>query len=606
MSASECGGFALFDDDDGGAIVLTEYRRWIGLAQQSSDLSSVFAEFSAASARGEWLALAADYELGVLLEPAVARATSAALASSGLNAWVFGKAQRLDADGVRRFLAAHLASLAEHERICGVAELRAAIDAEHHARCVAQIKRWIVDGECYQINLTFPLEGVLYGHPLALYARLRERQPVRYGGFLAVPGTTVVSLSPELFFERRGRRVTTRPMKGTAPRGSTPHDDAQRRDGLLASAKESAENIMIVDLLRNDLGRLAAPGQVRVDALCVAEAYPTLWQLVSTVSADLPGTPLIELFRALFPCGSITGAPKIRAMQCIDVLEGAPRGLYTGALGWLAPDGDCRFNVAIRTLVVSADRQIRLGVGSGVVIDSVAASEYAECLLKSAFVAGLDPGFELVETLRLAHGEFPLLALHLERLQASAQALGFACDIAALGDALAGLAAQYARGVLRVRLRLAHDGDVHLSVAPFADGGGPWTVVLADEPLPPDDYLRRHKTTARALYERTLAALAADPVTSDASDASDVLDAIFVNTRGEVCEGARSNVYVERDGVLLTPPVSCGLLPGVMRRRLLESGRAREAILSVADLYAAPAIYLSNALRGLVPVSLRR
>ena len=603
MTTSEDGSFALFDDDDGGAIVLTEYRRTIDLAQHSGDLPAVFAEFAVASARGEWLALAAEYELGALIEPAVARARSASPASSGLNAWVFGKAERLDADGVRCFLAAHLASLAEHERICGVAELRAGIDAERHAQCVAQIKRWIIDGECYQINLTFPLDGVLYGHPLALYARLRERQPVRYGGFLAVPGVTVLSLSPELFFARHGRRVTTRPMKGTAPRASTPHDDALRRDGLLASAKECAENIMIVDLLRNDLGRLAAPGQVRVDALCVAEAYPTLWQLVSTVSADLPGTPLIELFRALFPCGSITGAPKIRAMQCIDVLEGAPRGLYTGALGWLAPDGDCRFNVAIRTLVVSADRHIRLGVGSGVVIDSDAASEYAECLLKSAFVAGLDPGFELVETLRLAHGEFPLLALHLERLQASAAALGFACDAATLGDALARQAAMHANGVFRVRLRLAHDGGVHVSVAPFADGGGPWTVVRADEPLPPDDYLRRHKTTARALYERTLAALAADPATADASG---VLDAIFVNTRGEVCEGARSNVYVERDGVLLTPPVSCGLLPGVMRRRLLESGCAREAILSVADLYAAPAIYLSNALRGLVPVSLRR
>ncbi len=599
MHVPESSRFALFDDDEGGAIVLSDYRRAITLADHRGDLLATFAEFSAATARGEWLALAADYELGAHFEPAVARHPLSPTGRSCLTAWVFGKAQRLDADAVRRFLAVRLADLAEHERVAGIAELRANLDAERHAQGVAQIKRWITDGECYQINYTFALDGVLYGHPLALYARLRQRQPVRYGGFLALPGATVLSLSPELFFARRGRRVTTRPMKGTAPRAPMPQDDAQLRDGLLASAKECAENIMIVDLLRNDLGRLAAPGRVRVDALCVAEAYPTLWQLVSTVSADLPDTPLFDLFRALFPCGSITGAPKIRAMQCIDVLERAPRGLYTGALGWVAPDGDCRFNVAIRTLVVQDDGRVRLGVGSGIVIDSEASAEYAECLLKSAFVSGLDPGFELVETLRLAHGVYPLLALHLERLRSSARALGFACDLAALRAALDRLAVRHADGVLRVRLLLAHDGGVRLSATPFADAGGPWSVVLAEEPLAPGDYLRCHKTTARALYERTLAALAADP------SASDVLDAIFVNTRGEVCEGARSNVYVERDGALLTPPLACGALPGVVRRQLLEAGRAREAVLSAADLRAAPALYVSNALRGLVRVTLR-
>ena len=599
MPVPESSRFALFDDDDGGVIVLSDYRRAITLADHGGDLSSMFAEFSAAAARGEWLALAADYELGACFEPAVAQHPLPPSGRSCLSAWLFGKAQRFDADGVRRFLAAQLAGLAGHERVAGVAELHAGLDAGRHARGVAQIKRWITEGECYQINYTFTLDGVLYGHPLALYARLRERQPVRYGGFLALPGATVLSLSPELFFARRGRRVTTRPMKGTAPRAPAPHDDAQLRDGLLASAKECAENIMIVNLLRNDLGRLAAPGRVRVDALCVAEAYPTLWQLVSTVSADLPDTPLIDLFGALFPCGSITGAPKIRAMQCIDVLEGAPRGLYTGALGWVAPDGDCRFNVAIRTLVAQDDGRVRLGVGSGIVIDSDAGAEYAECLLKSAFVSGLDPGFELVETLRLEHGVYPLLALHLERLQASAVALGFVCDLPALREALDRLAARYADGVHRVRLLLVHDGGVRVCAAPFADAGGPWSVVLAEEPLDPGEYLRRHKTTARALYERTLAALAGDP------SASDVIDAIFVNTRGEVCEGARSNVYVERDGVLLTPPLACGVLPGVVRRQLLEAGRAREAVLSLADLRGAPALYVSNALRGLVRVALR-
>ena len=583
------GDFALFDDDGGGAIVLSEYRRTISL-DQGGDPASLFSAFASASAQGEWVALAADYELGACFEPAVPQ-----FAERGLCGWVFARAQRFDAQVVAALLASRVAGLAENDRVAGVAELAAGLDGEQHRRCVEQIRRWIADGDCYQINLTFPLAGRLYGHPLALYSRLRERQPVRYGAYLSVPEKTVLSFSPELFFERRGDRVLARPMKGTAPRGATPAADEANRRALLASDKERAENIMIVDLLRNDLGRLAAPGKVRVDSLCDAEAYPSLWQVVSTVSAELPGATLFDLFRALFPCGSITGAPKIRAMQRINELEAVPRGLYTGALGWLAPGGDCRFNVAIRTLEVLADRRVRLGVGSGIVIDAVAEAEYAECLLKASFLTGFDPGFELIETLRLEQGSYPLLALHLQRLQSSARALGFACDLPAIAAALAERAPPLATGLGRVRLTLAHDGRYAISLAPLVDDPGPWSVVLADERLDDNDYLLRHKTSARSRYQRALAALAEDP---------GVFDAIFLNTRGEVCEGARSNVFVERGGVLLTPPLGCGLLPGVMRRHLLESGRAVEAILRVEDLLCSP-IYLANALRGLIPVTLR-
>jgi para-aminobenzoate synthetase / 4-amino-4-deoxychorismate lyase len=208
-----------------------------------------------------------------------------------------------------------------------------ALDQCEYAGKVDQVRRWIADGDCYQINLTFPISFRYFGHPVALYAALRRRQPVRYGACIAVPGETVLSFSPELFFQRTAGRVVARPMKGTAPRGSSAEEDQRLRLALLSSAKERAENIMIVDLLRNDLGRLARPGSVRVDSLCEAEAYPTLWQVVSTVSADLPDAHLGDIFRALFPCGSITGAPKIRAMQCIAELEGAPRGLYTGTVG---------------------------------------------------------------------------------------------------------------------------------------------------------------------------------------------------------------------------------------------------------------------------------
>lgn len=385
-------------------------------------------------------------------------------------------------------------------------------------------------------------------------------------------------------------------MKGTAKRGVTPEADDAQRSALLASEKERAENVMIVDLLRSDLGRLAEPGKVHVESLCDVEAYPTLWQMVSTISAELPGVRLCELFRALFPCGSITGAPKIRAMQRIAELEATSRGLYTGALGWLAPGGDCRFNVAIRTLELEPGGRGRLGVGGGIVIDSDPANEYAECFLKARFLTACDPGFTLIETMRLESGEFPLKRLHLERLEASSRALGFRCDLPAISAALADQSSSCSARVCRVRLSLAHDGSCRITAAPMADETRSWLVVLADEKLDAAEYLLRHKTTARSRYDAVLAGLGPD-----------VFDAIFFNARDEVCEGARSNVFVERDGVLLTPPLACGLLPGVMRRHLLETGRAVECVLTRDDVLgtARARLYVANALRGLMAVRLK-
>jgi para-aminobenzoate synthetase/4-amino-4-deoxychorismate lyase len=581
--------FALLDADDGAVWLLTDFRRSIG----APDPDAVFAAVDVATNGGEWAVLAADYELGACFDRAMVRPGGA---NARLRGWVFGRAERLDADALERFLVDRLAELPAHDRVCGVADLVHAFDAASHAEKVEQIRRWISEGDCYQVNLTFPVDFTTYGHPLALYARLRARQPVRYGAFVLVPEATLLSFSPELFFERHGCRVVTRPMKGTAPRGATAEADARNRAALLASSKERAENVMIVDLLRNDLGRLAAPGGVNVEALCAIEAYPTLWQMVSTISADLPDASLRDIFRALFPCGSITGAPKIRAMARIAEMESGPRGLYTGALGWVAPGGDCRFNVAIRTLEIHAAGHARLGIGSGIVIDADPAREYAECLLKASFVTGFDPGFELIETLRLVEGVYPLMVLHLQRIESSALALGFACDLSAISERLAAVARECRDGAHRVRLTLAHDGRLSVQHAKMPADEQQWQIVVADEALDGDDYLLRHKTTARSRYDAALARLAAMPA---------VFDAIFCNTRGEVCEGARSNVYVERDGVLLTPPVSSGLLPGVMRRHLLESGRAVERVLYREDLLTAPAIYLSNALRGLFPVTLR-
>ena len=593
--------FALFDADDGGTLRLTGYRRTIVADARGAargGLPAAFAAIEAALRQGAWVALALDYDAGPDFDPALAARPGG---RPGLRAWVFDGAAKLDARATAALLQERVAALPEWQRTAGIADVVASLDAAAYGGKVERIRRWIADGDCYQVNLTFPVDCTVYGHPLALYARLRERQPVRYGGCLLMPDRSILSFSPELFFERTGARVVTRPMKGTAPRGATPAEDAARRAALLESAKERAENLMIVDLLRNDLGRLAAPGRVRVDALFDVEPYPTLWQMVSTVSAELPEVPLFELFRALFPCGSITGAPKIRATRRIAELEDEPRGLYTGALGWLAPNGDCRFNVAIRTLTVRPDGRAHLGVGSGIVIDADAGREHAECLLKATFATGFDPGFQLIETMRFEQGRIDLLPLHLERLRRSARSLGFACEVPAIADRLSKLGTAWARAaagrVLRVRLTLAHDGAVEVTHAPLTDDARSWRIVLADETIDPGDYLLRHKTTARSRYDRALAGVQATP---------GVFDVVFCNARGEVCEGARSNVFIERDGVLLTPPERCGLLPGVMRRHLLDRGLAVERILSRDDLLQAPAIYLANALRGLFRVTLRR
>ncbi|NHC06041.1 aminodeoxychorismate synthase component I [Azonexus fungiphilus] len=525
-----------------------------------------------------WTVVALDYELGYLLEPRSAPPGWQPDGRPLARFWRFHECRQLDGAAAEAWLADQAPGLP-----AGVGGWRETLDAAAYHVAVDRIQSLIAAGDCYQVNFTFPVDFDWFGTPIDLYARLRQRQPVRYGGFVGDAGAGIVSLSPELFVERRGDRLRTRPMKGTAPLAEPPQ-------ALRDSVKDRAENLMIVDLLRNDLGRVAAGGSVRVDRLFDIEDYPTVRQMVSEISAEVPGRRFAEILAALFPCGSITGAPKIRAMQIIGELEPAARGIYTGAFGWLAPDGDFRLNVAIRTLALEAGGRGRMGVGSGIVADSQAAAEWAECRLKSGFLRGCEPGLRLIETLRREGGIYPMWAGHLARLRRSAEWFGFALDEQALCRELAG---QPASGAWRVRLTLGRDGD--LEVASFPLEATPPTrqqALLAATRIAADDPLRRHKTTARADYDAALRDLPAG-----------CFDAIFLNQRGEVAEGARSNVFVERDGVLLTPPVSSGALPGVLRASLLASGRAREAVLSPADL--ADGFWLGNALRGLVPVDLR-
>lgn len=577
--------FALFEnnlDADGTAIVLEGLAETIA-PTTPAELPDAFARIERLAHRGAWIATALAYRLGFALEPKLQHALDDSRRPL-LHAWVFELCSHLDRNGADAWLQARLEALPVDSRAAGLGGLEAAMDYERYAAKIERIRRYIEAGDIYQANLTFPMHGYAYGHPLALYARLRETQPARYGGIVHHADGWVLSRSPELFVERVGRRITTRPMKGTAPRSAPP-------ESLTTSAKERAENVMIVDLIRNDLGRLAPPGGVKVRSLFDVEAYPTVWQMTSTIDAEPVEASLEEVVRALFPCGSVTGAPKIRAMEIIDELEPSDRGLYCGAFGWIASGGDCRWNVAIRTVEIDRTGQARLGIGSGVTHDSTSQGEWEECLIKARFAQPL-PTFELFETMLARDGAVALLDAHLARLAKSARWFGFPVDLEAVARDVRRCASSLGEAPHRLRLALRPDGVHVLESASLAPLPALPTVVVSPHRVPADDPRVRHKTTARTLYDQELKRVVA----------AGHFDALFVNTGGRLAEGARTNLILELAGERVTPPLEDGALDGVMRARLVADGQVQVRSLDLADLQRAERIFVSNALRGLVEV----
>jgi para-aminobenzoate synthetase/4-amino-4-deoxychorismate lyase len=463
-----------------------------------------------------------------------------------------------------------------------------------HARAVAAIRELIRQGETYQVNYAIPFACDFAGDALAWFADLARSQRAGYAAYLDLGRREVLSLSPELFFRVDGREAAARPMKGTAPRGRHPAEDQALRAALAACPKNRAENVMIVDLVRNDLGRVAEAGSVRAEDLFRVEPYPTVWQMTSTVRATLrPGVGLAQALAALFPCGSVTGAPKVRTMEIIRDLEAGPRQAYCGAVGYVAPGGDCMFNVPIRTVVLDrAAGRARFWVGGGVTFDSTARGEYAECLDKMRFLSAPSREFRLLETLLWERGRFPFLAGHLDRLAGSARYFGFTLDLDAAQGALAAALAGRSPGRLRVRLLLARDGTAEIQVLALDPRPRPLRVGLMEQAVDSRQARLFHKTDDRGLYR---AALAARP------DCDDVL---LANERGELTESCLANLVLDLDGRLLTPALDCGLLPGVFRQRLLDRGLAAEAVLLPADLRRARRFWLVNALRRWQPARL--
>jgi len=575
-------------------------------ANEVEEIAGLFNQIEKAVAAGQFAAGFFTYECGNCFEPKaamLAKRPGQPLAWFGIyeRCYRFDHATGTFPDGEPAELERFRGGADEPDNARSIkAEL--GLTEEQYAERIAAIHEWIRAGDVYQINFTVPYKVRARERVAALYARLRERQPVEYGAFLHRElGRRILSFSPELFFriEEDGgeRRITTQPMKGTAARGRTTHEDRERAEWLRNDPKNRSENVMIVDLLRNDLGRLAKFGSVRAENLFAVERYPTLWQMTSTVRGELRAeVGFHDIFRALFPCGSITGAPKVRAMQLLAELEEQPRGVYTGAIGYFSPQRTV-FNVAIRTLELDGDEG-KMGVGSGIVIDSDAKEEYSECVLKAEFLMGSAQGvpdeFSLLETMLWDDG-YPLIELHLDRLLDSAEYFCIACERGVTESALM----EYARGfesgpARRVRMLVDRDGQISIGDQPLAKiiGGEAKlaSACIAQQRTDSKDAMLFHKTTYRPLYVRAL---------NEAVDAG-FDDVLFMNERGEVTEGAISNIFVEKGGRWLTSPVGSGLLAGVYRRHLMETlANAEEKVLRPEDLRQADAVYLCNAVRGL-------
>lgn len=467
------------------------------------------------------------------------------------------------------------------------------LSVSEYEAAIARIRDYIAAGDTYQVNFTYKLKSLLRCDPWELFCRMCNSQSGPYSAFIDSPRWAICSASPELFFSMKDGRIVSRPMKGTLARGLTCAEDRRQRERLRSSAKDRAENIMITDMVRNDIGRISASGSERVEALCAIEKYPTVWQMISSVAASTDVT-VSEALRALFPAASITGAPKCRTMQIIRELESEPRRIYTGAIGYMAPDGSAQFSVAIRTaLVDKRDGVVEYGVGGGIVWDSDAAREYAETESKARILFSDYPQFELLETILWTPADgFTLLERHLQRLADSAEYFGYAFNRDVIINRLKSAARGFGSSAKRLRLLIDGLGDCHIEsrdFTPNAAGRCP-RVALAESPIDSRDVFLYHKTTNRDVYESRLI--------------PGYDDVILWNERDEITESTIANVIVDDGDGLKTPPVECGLLAGTFRAELIESGRVTESVITKHDLLSSQSVYLANSVRKLYGVDM--
>jgi para-aminobenzoate synthetase / 4-amino-4-deoxychorismate lyase len=548
-------------------------------ARDLSELPLFFLRLEAARAQGLWTAGYFSYECGYHFEPRAA-----------LDFIPNQEDLPLAAFGIYLAPTIFTADPSPSGLAHGVESPSLAISCEDFQQKISMVHGYIESGDTYQVNLTDQVRARYPQSAVELFAHMMEAQPVEFGALLRLGDRFILSASPELFFRVQGRHIIVRPIKGTAPRGRDAREDATRMQALANDEKNRAENVMIADLMRSDLGRVAETGSVRVGKLFAVERLPSLLQMSTEITATLrSAVTLYQLFAALFPSGSIVGAPKVRTMQLIQELERRPRGVYTGSIGYFAPNGESAFSVAIRTAVLQGER-LHMGVGAGITYDSVAGEEYQECKLKAEFLK--DNTFSLIESMRCEGGKCLLLPLHLERLQDSADYFGFRFPRTELIEAIErAVRESFDRGASKLRLELRREGSWTLSeLAVLEEEPELSRAILWPEPVQSGDRFLRHKTTRRALYNHA----------AQVSHERGYVDAIFHNERGIVTEGAISNIVVKHGDCWLTPPVDAGVLPGVYRTSLLKRMPEIQVVeFSVDQLLGADEVWLTNAVRGM-------
>lgn len=461
-------------------------------------------------------------------------------------------------------------------------------------RSINQIKTHIEHGDTYQVNYTIRMDADFLGDPFTYYQQLASSQSANYSAYLDIEGFNVLSASPELFFHLKEGKITTKPMKGTIGRGKTIEEDQENAKWLSQSEKNRAENVMIVDLLRNDLGKLAKPGSVKVPELFTIEEYPTVFQMTSTVTGEIDNKiGIVDIFNALFPCGSITGAPKISTMNIIHDLETTPREVYCGAIGFITPEREAIFNVPIRTVVIDDNGKATYGVGGGITWDSKEDEEYNEVLTKAKVLSNANNYFQLIETIGLFDGDYLVLDNHVRRLKRSASYFNYQFNQEQLMEKLYDIANRHPKGSFRVRVLLYQNGELSIDVTDeetVVNDGKP--VSLAKQAVSQHDIFLYHKTTNRVLYEKLL------------GEVNDMFDVLLWNEHDEITEFTRGNVVVELAGKLYTPPVQSGLLAGTYREKLLNEGTISERVIRKEELAKCSKIWFINSVRQWVLVHL--
>jgi len=567
------------DKENKKSFLFTDFEKILTFSKKDN-LNSFFKKIENLLRKGFWLCGYFSYEFGYFLEPALQH-----LIKEPKKPLVWLGVCRQPINIKEKDFSFKSRQKPEYT----IKNAKPSISRKEYNEKIKRIKYYLKEGLTYQVNYTFKVDFGFKGNAFSFYRDLARVQPTAYSAFIDTKSEKIISVSPELFFRIEKDTMWSRPMKGTIERGKSSQEDLRAKEVLAKDLKTRAENVMIVDLLRNDLGRVAR--KVWVPDLFSIEKHRTLYQMTSTVKSQLrKDIELKDIFLSLFPCGSVTGAPKIKTMEIIEEIEKQKRNIYTGAIGYISPDRKACFNVAIRTICLRGKKG-DLGIGGGIVYDSKPKAEYDEAILKAKFFLKKFPKIKLIESIRLKDKKYWLLNLHLKRLKSSAEYFSIPINISKIKTALS---EQIVKGFLKVRVVVDTEGGFNIERIPLDKLKKPVKVKISKRKVNPRNSFLYHKTTKRGFYDKE----------RGKAKSQGFFDVLFTNKKGELTEGAISNIFILKNKKLYTPKLECGLLVGVLRESLLESKRAEEKVLHLKDLKEADRVYIGNSVRGLIEAKL--